>query len=76
MRTLSPLNPVSLEPVISLESRLSGCFGASTSDFAPDPVNLVFIDPTVEAYETLLSGLLPGYQGFVLAADRDGVAQI
>ena len=38
--------------------------------------NLVFIDAKVEDSAILLEGLLPGYQGFILADGQDGVQQI
>lgn len=37
---------------------------------------LVFIDPTVEDYQTLVAGVLPDTEVIILDADRDGVEQI
>lgn len=37
---------------------------------------LVFIDPGIENYQSLLNGIRPGAEVFILDADRDGVKQI
>ena len=40
------------------------------------PPSLLFIDPSVDAYQHLLAGLQPGIQAHVLDANQDGIHQI
>ena len=40
------------------------------------PGRLVFIDPRVEAYQSLAAGVLPDTEVIILGADQDGVEQI
>ena len=56
------------------ENSLSPLSGISSSLL--NSSNLVFIDSEVAEPNALLEGLLPGYQGFVLASNGDGIEQI
>jgi VCBS repeat-containing protein len=40
------------------------------------PTGIVFIDPAVDDYESLMAGIMPGFAVFLLDATRNGVEQI
>jgi uncharacterized repeat protein (TIGR01451 family) len=56
------------------DSLFSGAFGGGTEE--AEPVNLVFVDPNIPDFQTVIAGLDPSAEVIVLDPDLDGVQQI
>ncbi|MGQ4647525.1 Ig-like domain-containing protein [Lyngbya aestuarii] len=58
------------------QEQLNECFALATCQYSYSPSTLVFIDSSVDQYQSLADGVNPGAEVFILDATRNGIAQI